>query len=384
MTPERVDVCMIGSMPAGCRNLGVVCLSSVLALVTLISGCEQDATDETGRLLNTTVLGETGTHLGQFVYPRGMDLFVQDGQPMAAVIDKTARLQVLDLDTGAIVGAIKTPEWDQGMPTGLTVGVSILDPQQRAIYVADTHEHRVLMYELPLPYADEPSATAPAFMFGSFGNGPGEFVYPTDIALRMNDDGSVRELLVSEYGGNDRVSVFAVESADGATTLRWDRAIGIASETVDGSEDPRALSRPQSIAIRNRADGSEELVLTDASHHRVGRFTLDGELIDWIGSALDTDPGAMRFPYGLTILDDSTVLITEFGGCVVRHLDLDSGETIDRYGTAGRTDGKLATPWASGVINGKVVVLDSGNSRLQIFRAGGISGEQHASSGGRP
>lgn len=377
---------MIGSMPVGCRNLGMsrACVLSVLLAALGLVGCEQDATDETGRLLNTTVLGETGTHLGQFVYPRGMDLFIQNGQPMAAVIDKTARLQVLDLETGAIVGAIQTPEWDQGMPTGLTVGVSILDPEQQAIYIADTHEHRVLMYELPLPYADEPSATAPAFMFGSFGEGPGEFVYPTDIALRMSDDGSVKELLVSEYGGNDRVSVFAVEKRDRQTSLRWDRAIGIASETVDGSEDPRALSRPQSIAIRNTTDGGEELVLTDASHHRVGRFTLDGELIDWIGSALDTDPSAMRFPYGLTILDDSTALITEFGGCVVRHLDLDSGETLKRFGTPGRTDGKLATPWTSGVINGKIVVLDSGNSRIQIFRASGISSEQHTSIGGQP
>lgn len=377
---------MIGFMTVGCRHLGIACAGGLAAILVIsaMGGCGSDATDETGRLLNTTVLGETGTHLGQFVYPRGMDLFHQDGRPMAAVIDKTARLQVLDLDTGRVVGAIKTPEWDQGMPTGLTIGASLLDPGAQAIYIADTHEHRVLMYTLPLPFADEPVPTEPAFVFGSFGEGPGEFIYPTDIALRMGPDGAVRELLVSEYGGNDRVSVFAVESEDGVGSVRWDRAIGVASVTVDGSDDPRSMSRPQSIAIRTLSDGSEELVLTDASHHRVGRFTLDGELVSWIGSATDTETGAMRFPYGLTILDDSTALVTEFGGCVVRHLDLDTGETLKRYGAPGRTDGQLATPWGSGVISGRVVVLDSGNSRLQLFRASGITGEQHASSGGRP
>ncbi|MCA9303342.1 MAG: hypothetical protein KC996_04405 [Phycisphaerales bacterium] len=373
-------------MTAGCRNLGGVRVVCVCALSTLavLPGCGERSTDASGRILNASVLGETGTHVGQFVYPRGMDLFLMDGRPMAVIVDKTARLQVLDLDSGSVVGAIKTPEWDQGMPTGLTVGPSLLDAQKQAVYVADTHEHRVLMYTLPLPFADEPGATEPAFAFGSFGREPGEFVYPTDIALRLNADGSVREIYVSEYGGNDRVSVFAVEHDDDGMGVRWERAIGVASETVDGSDDPRSLSRPQSIAIRRLADGSEELVLTDASHHRMGRFTLDGEPIAWIGSATDTDPRAMRFPYGLTLLDDSTALVTEFGGCVVRHLDLDSGETIERYGAPGRADGELATPWAAGVIDGKVVVLDSGNSRLQMFRASGITGEQHASSGGRP
>ncbi len=367
---------MIGSMPFRYRQFGVF-VAGLGCVVSLLAGCGKEATDETGRLLHSTVLGETGTHLGQFVYPRGMDLFTSEGRSFAAIIDKTARIQIFDLETGQVVGAIKTIEWDQGMPTGLSVGVSMMDPNELAVYVADTHEHRVLVYPLPLPMMDNPAAMDPAFMFGSFGHEPGQFVYPTDIAVRLGDDGRVVELYVSEYGGNDRVSVFTVDTSNPTEpAVAWDRAIGIASVTIDGSDDPRALSRPQSITLRERADGVTELVLTDSSHHRIGRFTLDGELIGWIGGVDDPQEPTMRFPYGITILDDTTALITEFGGCIVRHLDLDTGETLQVFGTPGRGSGQLATPWTTGVIDGKLVVLDSGNSRVQIFEADGITAEQ--------
>ncbi len=380
---------MIGFMSVGHQNhvqrIAYIIGAALAAwLMTSSAGCTQRSTDESGRLTNATVLGETGTHLGQFVYPRGMDVFEYEGNHYAVIVDKTARLQMMDLASGQVVGAIKVPEWDQGMPTGLTVAPSIIDPSQPAVYVADTHEHRVLVYALPLPMDDEPGPTSPIFAFGTYGQSPGEFIYPTDIAARTNHHGAVEELYISEYGGNDRVSVFRNESTKTKPIIVWDRAIGIASETVDGSEAPDALSRPQSIVLRTNLAGESELVLTDSSHHRIGRFTLDGELISWIGPVLDQDSEPMRFPYGVTILDDSTALITEFGGCVVRRINLETAEQLDSFGTPGRGDGELATPWSCSVINGRVVILDSGNNRLQMFRAAGINAEQQLAIGGHP
>ena len=81
---------------------------------------------------------------------------------------------------------------------------------------------------------------------------------------------------------------------------------------------------------------------------------------------MDTSDEAYRFPYGLTILDDGTALITEFGGNRIRCIDLESGQTLWRYGIGGRSIGELAQPWASGVIGDQLVILDSGNSRVQI------------------
>jgi PQQ enzyme repeat len=337
----------------------------IAALMT--TGCGSDSTPSLPGTLNTIqVLGEPGTQRGQFVYPRAMDVYQVDGHPRAAIIDKTARIQIMDLVSGKVLGSIHTPKWDRGKPTGVTVAVSPIDPTKLAVYVADTHEHRVLVYQLPLPDVEVPVPTEPDLKFGSFGEEPGQFIYPTDVAVDLDDSGTVTDLYVSEYGGNDRISRFKLNRSNDTISFDFVNQIGIKGEEVDASDGPTALSRPQSIALWTDPDGRKELIVTDASHHRVGRLTLDDQLIKWFGDPLDTSDNAFRFPYGLTILDNATALIAEFGSNRVRCIDLETGETLWRYGVAGRSVGQLAQPWASGVIGDKLVILDSGNSRLQI------------------
>lgn len=339
------------------------------AILTLTPGCAPaGAHDENApsELRNVTVLGEPGRYNGQFVYPRGLDVFENGTVTYAVIVDKTARIQVMDLDTGRVIGAINTPKWDRGMPTGLTVQSSVLDPAKLAIYVADTHEHRVLMYELPIASTDKPVPTEPDLQFGSFGQGPGQFIYPTDIAVEVDNSGVVTHIYVSEYGGNDRINRFRVDHTTTPPAIVWESQIGIVGQEVDASDDPLALARPQSIELWTDPQGRREIVVTDASHHRVGRITTDGELIAWYGDPLDTSPEAYRFPYGLTILDDGTALIAEFGGNTIRRIELETGKTLFRTGVPGRSVGQLAQPWSVGVMGGRLVVLDSGNSRIEI------------------
>jgi len=312
------------------------------------------------------VIGESGTQLGQFVYPRAMDVFEIDGHPHAVIIDKTARVQIIDLETDAVIGSIHTPKWDRGKPTGVSVANSALDSSKLAVYVADTHEHRVLMYELPLPDVQVPVPTEPDLMFGSFGEGPGEFIYPTDVAIQVDEHGIVTDLYVSEYGGNDRISRFTIDRSGETIKPIYQYQLGVVGEEVDASDFPTALSRPQSIELWTNPQGGRELLVTDASHHRVGRLTIEGELVAWFGDPLDTSEDAFRFPYGITILDDGSALIAEFGGNRIRCIDIESGETRWRYGVGGRSVGQLAQPWDSGVIGDQLVILDSGNSRVQI------------------
>lgn len=349
------------------RRIAHPALTTLSLLACVLGACENTDSTDHSTIRTTRVLGEPGTHNAQFVYPRGMEIFEYQGAPHAIIVDKTARLQMMNLESGAIVGSIHTPRWDRGKPTGLTVSNSLLDPYKLALYVADTHEFRVLMYELPLAMSDDPQPTEPDFQFGSFGEEPGQFIYPTDVALETDDTGLVQTIYVAEYGGNDRINRFSVDHTTSPPTLTWQGQIGIAGEEVDASDDPLALARPQAIELwTNPTTNQREIVLTDASHHRVGRVTTDGELITWYGDPLDTSDQAFRFPYGLTILSDHTALIAEFGGNRITRIDLESGTHIFRYGEGGRSIGQLAQPWAVGVAGDQLVILDSGNSRLQL------------------
>ena len=341
--------------------------TSLCAICATLTGCEPAVQSQSTTLDTTRVIGESGTHNTQFVYPRGMDIFQYNNAPHAVIVDKTARIQMMNLETGEAVGVIHTPRWDRGMPTGLTVAPSLLDPSKLAVYVADTHEFRVLMYHLPLTATTDPQPTEPDFQFGSFGEGPAQFIYPTDIAVETDETGTVTELFVSEYGGNDRINRFRVDRTTTPPTPVWESQIGIPGKEIDASDHPLAHARPQSIELWTNPDTNQrEIVFTSAGHHRIGRVTKDAQLIAWYGDPLDTSDDAFKFPYGLTILDDHTALIAEFGANRITRIDLRTGEMLFRYGGPGRRVGLLAQPWSVGVVGEQLVILDSGNNRLQF------------------
>jgi len=303
------------------------------------------------------VLGETGVYPGQFTYPRAI---ASDGAWLW-VVDKTARIQQIDPATGRAGVWWRMPEFALGKPTGLTVAPA---PGQggslvTALYVADTHYHRVMVYAIPSHMPDQPEEIEPVLLgqFGGFGEEDGRFIYPTDVAVLMGGGSRVERIYVTEYGGNDRISVFGPD-------YRFLFSFG---EPGEGLE-PRAVefARPQSLVIDAER---RELLVTDACNHRLGRFTLDGELIGWVGGA-----GSFNYPYGLELLDDLTVLVTEFGGSRVQRVEVVGGRGLGTFGSAGRGEGQVATPWAAAVIGNETYLLDSGNNRVLVTRLPGVEG----------
>jgi len=296
------------------------------------------------------VLGEPGRAPGQLMYPRG----IAAARGQLWVVDKGARVQRIDPATGRGERLFETPKHDNGKPTGLMLAPMPGEAGRLGLYVADTHEHRVLIYDV------EGGSDEPALAFGSFGTEGGQFTYPTDIAVLTDDAGKVQRIYVSEYGGNDRVSVFSPE----LEFLFAFGTFGVAHEE-DNAEHRVVFDRPQSIAIDPAA---RELIVADACNHRVGRFTLEGEHLAWFGGGASD---LFRYPYGLELLDGRMALITEFGGNRVSVLDLASGEVVRRLGEPGREAGQLASPWGAVVIGNEAFVLDSGNNRIQVVRLGG-------------
>ncbi len=292
----------------------------VLAALLLIGGCKPSTQPD-------EIWLDTGSGAGQVVYPRAIAYSAADDTFF--VVDRMARVQQLDRDGNAI-GGWQMPKWEKGKPVGLTVSPDGL------LYVPDTHYHRVVVYR--------PDGTV-VREWGSYGKGPGQFIYVTDVALA--DDGRV---FVSEYGDNDRVQVFDREG----NYLYEFGALGFG----DGE-----FSRPQSIVI---VDGL--LYVTDACNHRIAVFTLDGQWVRNLGGT-GSAPGEYRFPYGLESDAQGNLIVTEFGNNRVQRIDRQTGAALGVWGEGGRAPGQLAYPWASAVDRrGRVVIVDSGNNRLQVVR----------------
>ena len=268
----------------------------------------------------------TGAGPGQVVYPRCIDYSPKDDTFF--VVDRMARVQHIDHDGHYLTGW-QMPDWQNGKPTGVTVG------PDGNVYLADTHYQRVMVYA--------PDGT---FLrkWGEMGKGPGQFIYPTDVAF--DEKGNV---FVSEYGDNDRIQVFDREGRFLYTFGKPGRG-------------PGELARPQSMVI-----GGGLVYVTDASNHRISVFKTDGTFVRTMGSA-GAGLGQFRWPYGLSMDRQGHLIIVEFGNNRVQLVDKETGKGLKVWGTAGRSPGELAYPWAAAVDKrGRIVTVDAGNNRLQVF-----------------
>jgi DNA-binding beta-propeller fold protein YncE len=303
----------------------LLCCLAGLAAWIAAGGCDDsDANVAAGVRL---VFGHTGMGPGEFSYPRAAALS-PDGR--LYVVDKAARVQCFALD-GQFVLDWRMPEWSAGKPTGLGIG-----PDGK-VYAADTHYSRVMIFD---------AAGTCVGQFGTRGQGPGQFLLPTDVAVA--DDGC---LFVSEYGGNDRISKFSPE-------LRYLFSFG----GPDAGE--ARLARPQTLRLVE--DGT--LWVTDACNHRLCHFGADGRFLGAFGRS-GTGPGELRFPYGLDVLSDGTFVVAEYGNNRLQRFDR-TGRSLGVWGKAGRRQGQLAYPWAVVAAPGdRLFVVDSGNNRIQVVSA---------------
>ena len=318
-TPRRQE----GSKPSSWR-LGVLAFSSIQSVILLLilligTSCRDHGKPE-------AIWCSTGIGPAQVVYPRGIAYSRSDDSFF--IVDREARIQHLTRD-GSFLTDWRTPAWEQGKPVGITVG------PDGNVYVPDTHYHRVLVYSPDGKLLRQ---------WGQRGTGPGEFIYPTDIAFDSKGD-----IFVSEYGDNDRVQVFD-------QTGKWLYAFG------QFGNGPGEFSRPQSMVIDN-----DIVYITDACNHRLVVFKADGTFVRSMGQ-VGSELGQFRFPYGLDEDSKGRLIVCEFGNNRVQMIDKETGKGLAAWGMAGREPGELAYPWGVAVDKrGRVVAVDAGNNRLQVF-----------------
>lgn len=335
------------------------CAVGLLAL----GGCRRAANETPSPLTPGTSIGGPGDAPGRFIKPRAID---SDGRHLV-VIDRSGRVQVLKPDDGRCLAVWRLPESHLGYPTGVTIGLSPRGDGAGAVWVADTHYNRVLVYAMPLlPTDGSMNTEQPELLlsFGTYGTGPGEFTYPSDVLVLSQPDGkTIKRVYVSEFGGNDRVSMFEPESAGASQGMRFVGQFGHAGDAAD----PSGFQRPQALALRPASgDRPDELIVTDSVNHRLGRFTLDGGLIAWLNGAGVPGRSAGQFwhPRGMLMLEDGTAMVVEFGNNRLQRVNLDTGTCLGLFGAPGSGDGEIAEPWALAAVGRRGFVVDARNHRL--------------------
>lgn len=298
--------------------------STILSLlVGLVAGCEPPPLTDNGVV---GVFGGVGLGPGAFSYPRAI---AAGPEGSVFVVDKNGRVQRFNVD-GAFEHFWRMPDTEFGKPVGLSI-----HPDGR-IFVADTHYHRVLIFNRDGRQLDS---------FGHEGMGDGEFQLPTDVAFDARGF-----IYVSEYGGNDRITKWSPQ-LEFVTALAEQPIVGL------------RVNRPAGIAV----DRKQTLWVADACNHRLVRLSLDGTVLGVFGS-FGEKPGEMRYPYDLSISADQTIMVCEYEGNRLQWFDND-GRPLGVWGRSGRKLGELSGPWgATYGPAGRMYVVDSMNSRIQILR----------------
>lgn len=352
--PARRSVARLGR--------GVLCLlMCTLMGVVVLSGCDRGGASGLALVEPGDAVGGPGSGPGRFGKPRAIDSL---GSRLV-VIDRTGRVQVLDSQSGHCLAWFRLPDIRSGFPTGVTIAPSPENDGNPAIWIPDTHMGRVTVYAMPEERAGQVMllAAQPRVLaqFGSYGNGPGEFIYPSSVCVLTKADGkSIERVYVSEFGGNDRVSIFA-PSAGEKPGFTFVSSFGSEGAPAEGQV---TFQRPQTVRLLpGRGEVASGLLVVDSINHRLGVFTLEGELVKWAGG-----PGQFSHPRGVSVLGDGSVLVVEFGNNRVQHVDISTGQTLGLWGRAGSGRGELAEPWAIALVGAEGFIVDALNHRLVRMR----------------
>ncbi|MFN6399680.1 MAG: hypothetical protein ACK449_07275 [Planctomycetota bacterium] len=310
-------------------------IASCLAGSVCLSGCLPGTAEPNvhpSKYRCDLVIGQRGLADGRFQKPRAMAIGPNDE---VFVIDKTARVQAFD-SNGKFLCGWKTPQWANGKPTGASY-----DPHTNHLVVIDTHYFQFLFYTA------RGQLVAERTIGGVNGTEPGQFGWVTDFV--RGADGTI---YLSEYGEYERIYKY---TADGQFIDRMGQH----------GDQPLEFSRPQSMAV----DEQGLLWVADSCNHRI-------QVIDWTGDKprlvnvlgeQGQKIGQLQFPYGMTLLSENRLLVSEYGNhrvqCWTRQ-----GKAISSWGAVGKELGQLNQPWAVALDSKeRVYVVDSGNNRIQRY-----------------
>ncbi len=216
-------------------------------------------------------------------------------------------LQVFDAQGNLIekIGASGSANGQFSKPRGLVFDKSGF------LYIADSGNSRIQVFNT----TGNPSFKA---AFGSSGTGNGQFVNPSAVAVDSQYNVYVADV------GNHRVQRFSPDSVANPAVWNFNGWIG--------SKDPN-LQTP-------------------------------GWLVTGSGLPSAADGGFYN-PYGIGLAGDEKILVADSDNNRVQVIDALTGGFVCQIGAAGTTSGQYNQPLAVCYLNGRALIADSSNARVQ-------------------
>ena len=275
-----------------------------------------------------------------------------------------AMLLVLVLACGSRVAfADPPPPFIVQFPASLSSPSGIASDASGNVYIADTGNNRILKYS---------NLGSLLASWGTAGSANGQFNQPWGIAVDaasvyVGDSGNNRVQKFTQAGAF--VSAWTVTGAhgvaiDGLGNLYVSGTSAIGKYTVAGAlvtswgsagAGNSQFNAPYGVA----ADAAGNVYVADTNNGRIQKFTGTGAYV--------TQWGGLTAPDGVCIDNGGHVIVAETGGYRIDAY-MSSGALISQWGTQGAGTGQFQLARAVTTnANGNVLVMDTGNQRLQVF-----------------
>jgi DNA-binding beta-propeller fold protein YncE len=292
----------------------------VVALLTTIAGAALSPAQASAAATFLSKFGTTGTNLGQFDRPRGIDVG-PDGRIVIA--DQfNERIQTVNPDGG---GAVAFGTGGAGQDQfSRPSGVAILPGGLLA--VSDTLNNRVKIVKTDGTFVRQ------------FGNGADP--NPTGDPRGLAYDPFMDDLLIANSSGNS-----------------------VQRRELDGtfiSQVPVPGAIPNAVAVQ--ADG--DFVVAEFDLDRVEEFSPAGVSKSIIGTSGNGD-GQLNAPTGVDIAPNGDIWVADSANNRIQRFT-PGGAFVEKFGLSGVADGEFNTPRTLAVdCRGNVWVTDSMNDRIQ-------------------
>ena len=185
--------------------------------------------------------------------------------------------------------------------------------------------------------------------WGTTGSGPGQFQFPTDVAV------DAQGFVYVADSGNFRIQKF---TSTGSFVTQWG-----GEGTGDGQ-----FEYGWGLAV----DALGQVWAADGRNNRLEVFTADGAFVRSWGT-LGAGDGQLNFPGKPGFDRDGNVIVPDNGNSRVQVFD-PSGTFLCRWGSEGSGPEQLFHPTAVGVTGEEILVMDKDNYR--IVRLGEVTGIQ--------